>query len=183
MKKRFHIDPIPLIFTMIVVGFLTFLINKALMFGLSKYDEYWQEHNISYGRDLKFFGVKQIDQDKKPADSKLRENALALVNAHLNGKTAENCGSDIAISEKFFKKIDPNYNVTKPLDSWCSLGSFLVVQKGEKAIIAFEYSVIPKNIEEAEQYCRDTFKTRKTSRIYLERTGGQWTVTDVLVVQ
>ena len=183
MKRKFHIDPIPLIFTLIVVGFLTFLINKALLFGLSKYDEYWQEHNVSYGRDLKFFGVKQIDQDKKPTDSELRENALALVNAHLDGKTAENCGTDIAISESYFKKIDPNYNVRNPLDSWCSLGSFLVVQKGEKAIIAFEYSIIPKDIEDAEQYCRDTFKTRQTSRIYLERTDGQWTVTDVLVVQ
>ena len=183
MKRKIHIDPIPLIFTLLVVGFLTFLINKAVLFGLSKYDEYWGEHNKSYGADLKFFGVKQINQDKKPQDSELHDSALALVNAHLDGKTAEECGTDIEISDKFFKMIDPNYNVKEPLDSWCSLGSFLVVQRGDKAIIAFEYSTIPKDLKQAEIYCADTFKTRKTSRIYLERSNGVWTVSDVLIIQ
>lgn len=182
MKEKKRIDPIPLIFVLLVCVGVGFLISKALKFGLKKYNEYWRNNNISYWTDLKFFGDSSIDQDEKPEDGKLRENALKLLNAHLNDETAESCGTDIVISDKYFKMLDPNYKLKKPVEQWCCLSSFLTLQKGNKAIIAFEYSIIPKDIEQAEDYCRGTFKTRKRSRLYLELKNNKWTVTDALII-
>ena len=182
MNEKKRIDIIPLLFALLVCFFVGFLISKAVKFGLKKYNEYWQNNNISYGTDLKFFGSSSIDQDEQPKDSELRENALKLLNAHLNDETVESCGTDIVIDDKYFKMIDPNYKLKKPVEQWCCLSSFLTLQKGEKAIIAYEYSVIPKSIEDAEDYCKGTFKTRKRSRIYLERVDQKGKVIDILVI-
>lgn len=183
MKQKKQIDIIPLIFVMLLCIAAGFLISKALRFGLAKYNEFWRDNNVAYGRDLKFFGQSAIDQDIKPEDSSLRDSALKLMYAHINDQTAENCGTDIKISDRYFKMIDPNYNVKDTIDNWCCLSSFLVLQNGDKAIVAFEYSIIPEDIEQAEEYCRATFKPRPRSRMYLERIGGVWTVTDMLIIQ
>ncbi len=183
MSEKKRIDPIPVAFAILVLVCVSLLIYRALQLGLEKYNEYYRDNNVAYGSDLNFFGTNAIDQHAKPQDSDLRDNALRLLNAHLNDQTAESCGAEIDVNDGFFNMLDPNYNTINKVNGWCCLSAFLVLQKNDKAIVAFEYSVIPESIERAEEYCRDVFKTRALSRMYLERIEGRWTVTDVLVVQ
>lgn len=182
MKKRVHIDPIPIAILLIVCVIAGVIIAKGISVGLQKYDEYWRDNNIAYGTDLRFFGVKSIDQDKKPNDSSLEDKVLKLLYAHINGEDAQSCGAGIEISDEYFDMLDPNYNISKPIDNWCCLRAFLVVQKGDKAIAAFDYSIVPESTEHAKEYCMGTFKNRPCSRMYLERNDSGWIVTDVLIV-
>lgn len=179
-KKRF--DVIPVICLLLLGIFVGVIISKALQFGLKKYNEYWQNHNTAYGMDLSFFDVSAIDQDKEPSDSDLKDNALKLLLAHINNETAQSCGTDIVISDSFFEMIDPNYKVKEQLDSWRGLSEFLVLQQDNKAIVAFEYSIIPEDTEHAVEKCRGSYKPRPCSRMYLEMINGKWTVTDVLII-
>lgn len=182
MKKRIHIDPIPAVFALIVCICIGVVIAKAIKFGLQKYDDYWRDNNIAYGTDLNYFGVKAIDQDEEPSDKDLEGNVLKLLYAHFNDEDAESCGAGIEISDEYFDMLDPNYNIKEPIDDWCSLRSFLVVQKGDKAIVAFDYSIHPETTEHAKEYCLGTFKNRPCSRMYLEHKGSGWIVTDVLII-
>lgn len=182
LKKKARIQPVPIIFLLVVCAAAGVLIAKGISFGLQKYDDYWRDNNIAYGTDLRFFGVKSIDQDKKPDDADLEDRVLKLLYAHINGEDAQSCGADIQISDEYFEMLDPNYNITKSIDKWCSLRSFLVVQKGDKAIAAFDYSIVHETTQHAKDYCTGTFKNRPCSRMYLERSGSGWTVTDVLIV-
>lgn len=182
MNEKKSIDPIPVAFVLLLCVAVGFLISKGVQFGLAKYNEYWRDNNVAYGRDLSFFGLDAIDQDKEPEDASLRDSALKLLYAHINDKTVKSCGTDISISNEYFKMIDPNNEINEPIDRWCSLSAFITLQKQDKAIVAFEYSIIPQSNERAESYCRDTFKTRPCSRMYLELKDGVWTVTDVLII-
>ena len=182
MKNKARIEPVPIIFLFIVCVVAGFIIAKGITFGLQKYDDYWRDNNIAYGTDLRFFGVKSINQDKKPDDSDLEDRVLKLLYAHMKGEDAKSCGADIQISDEYFDMLDPNYNIKNHIEKWCSLRAFLVVQKGDKAIAAFDYSIVPESIEHAKEYCAGTFKNRPCSRIYLERKDSGWIVTDVLIV-
>ncbi len=177
------VTPVLVGFIALCVAAVVFLIVKAVGFGIDKYNEYWVQNNTAYGSDVRFLAVKAFDPEKlRPQDDKLRDDALKLLYAHIDGKTLEESGTDIEISQKDFEMIDPDRNVKENNIEWKDLSEFAVVQKDNRAIIAFEYTIIPTQNDKAYQQCVDSYKTRACSRIYLEMADGVWNVTDVLLL-
>lgn len=183
MENKNGVSPVLVGFILLVVSGVAFLIYKAVGFGLDYYNDYWSKNNSAYGRDVEFYSVKAFDPEKlKPADAELEESALKLLYAHIDNKSLSECGTKISLSESQFDSIDPDNELSTPVKGWKDLCAFAVSQKGNRAIVAYDYTIVSTDTDAARQYCYDTYKTICRSRIYLEKLDGIWTVTDVMAV-
>ena len=182
MDDKSRISPVLIGFIVLVIGAVVLLIVKGIGFGIDFYNKYWIENNTAYSKDVKFFDVKYFDpREYKAEDDELEESAAEIFYAHINGKSLKECETKIAISDDFFAMTDPDQNTSAAVKKWKDLCAFSVVQMGSKAIIVYDYTMVPTSLKDAKTYCYDTYKTIDRSRVYLQKQNGVWTVTEVYI--
>ena len=175
---------ITVLFSLLVVGALAFGLVKAAKYGFEYYNTYWKDNNISYWYDLNFFDEKNINpQKRKTDDEELRSSALTLMRSCIEHDKQKRLDSQISISDKYYNMLCPGNSLDKAQYSWSDLSSFLVLQNGSRAIVLYEFTVVPTDLEKAEMNALNSYKPRLCNRLYLEKKNGVWTAHDVLVVQ
>ncbi len=183
MEDKKGISPVLIGFIILVLGAVVFMVVKGIGFGIDFYNKYWIENNRSYAKDAEFFDVKHFDPREHKAEDELKDSAVKILYAHINGKTLKECGTKIDISEELFAMTDPDQGDSTDAREWKDLCAFSVVQMDDKAIIVYDYTMVPTSLKEATSYCYDTYKTIDRSRIYLHKQNGTWVASEVYVAQ
>ena len=171
------------VFILMIAAVVGFVIYLALNYAMKLYNKYWKDNNLCYWFDLNHFDTQSIDPDDYISDDKkLRSDVLSLLECTMHGENGKREELEIKISESEFRTLDPNSLVNDPVKTLCGYNKFLILESGNKAIVIFDYSSVPKDLKEAEKFCLDSYKIMPCNRVYLEKENGVWTVDDVYIV-
>lgn len=165
------------------ITFFVIAVIFAIILGflIKKSDEsYWESQGESWKLDCEFLGVDEFKPKKYLTENQnLKNSSIKLLNAEIQGVPYTEYENEIIISEEYYKNLNPNHALVDPLDNCTGVNAFLVIQKDNKAIITFHYSLKAIDLEKAEKTCLESYKTYPYDKIYLELVDDKWTVVDI----
>lgn len=155
-KKQFLIGILVLLTIIVIIIGLIILINRHDK-------EYWESEGSTWKKDCSFFGITNVNSfdpvKLESKDQKLVDTSLELLQSIADNKPFDE--NYIIIDKDQIDHLNP--------DGRKYIDSFWVVQKDDKAVVTFRYSVEKTKIEEAMDQCKESYKTYPYDKIFLEK--------------
>ena len=163
-----------------LVGAISLISLLIILYSYSTYKnkEYWESMLHYYPTDEEFLEVEQIDiKEDKSSDEILYDDAKSLIQDAINNKNISKINQNINISKDIYDKMIESYdNTDETHKSFDEFYSYYVLEKNNKAIIAYILTDKKITINEQEQYYVTNYKTMPHDKLYLTKINGKWEI-------